>query len=442
MNASPAQKTRVLGDFMTGFIAKSCAKSRRLIGAGVLLATCSAATIAQAGGFAVREQSTTLLGVAFAGAAAGVDLSSAYWNPAAFSIAQPGLSTQSSYTAIFADTELTGVPTAGGVPFAAPDSTNIDKIGVLSATNAAYRISDKVVFGVNINAPFGLATEADNEAYNGRFQGYAASMITLNVNPSASYEVMPGLSVGAGLQIEYMQLKLWQAAALGGAPPALVETNTSIKAEDDAAVGFTLGAMWRPVAGTSVGVGFRSSMVHELEGKFNLPVLPTRIPTKAKLETPEILTVSLMQSLAPNIRVMGTFEWTNWSRVDVVSVPLGILGNGELDANWEDGYFVSGGLEYDMNNQFTLRGGVAWEKSPIREASQRLIVLPDTDRVWLSAGVSYRYSDSTTLDLGYSHIFFEDGDVSRGTLRPSPLRYEGSVENSADIISLGMRTRW
>lgn len=410
-------------------------KLRFQLGTGVALAALIAATSgAQAGGFAIREQSATLLGTAFAGAAAGVDLSSAFWNPAAFSVAQSGLSSQSSYTVIIPDTELTGIATPFGST--APDSTNIDKIGVLSGSNAAYRISDKVVFGVNISSPFGLATEADNKAYSGRYQGYAASMISFNVNPSVSYEVAPGLNIAAGLQIEYLQLKLWQAAPVRG----VGDVNTSIKLDDTAAPGFTLGALWKPVAGTSVGVGFRSSITHELDGKFNLSGAPARSPASAKLETPEIVTASIMQSLSDNMRIMGTVEWSNWSRIDAIPV-TGIRG-AVLDANWQDGWMVSGGGEYDVNQQFTVRAGVAWEKSPIREASQRLVVLPDTDRVWLSAGATYRYSEATTFDLGYSHIFFEDGDISRGALTTPLLRYEGRVENSADIVSVGMRTRW
>ena len=107
---------------------------------------------ASAGGFAVREQSASLMGSAFAGAAAGTDLSSAFWNPAAFGTAANGLSTQSSYTAIFADTELSNASTSPSV--AGASSTDIDKIGVLSSSYSAYRLNDRMVLGISIT-PFG-----------------------------------------------------------------------------------------------------------------------------------------------------------------------------------------------------------------------------------------------------------------------------------------------
>ena len=50
-----------------------------LAAANVLLA----AGAAQAGGFGVREQSVYFMGSAFAGSAAGTDISSMFWNSAA-----------------------------------------------------------------------------------------------------------------------------------------------------------------------------------------------------------------------------------------------------------------------------------------------------------------------------------------------------------------------
>ena len=50
-------------------------------GSALGLAMMTAAT-ANAGGFAVREQSAYFQGMSFAGAAAGGDLSGMFWNPA------------------------------------------------------------------------------------------------------------------------------------------------------------------------------------------------------------------------------------------------------------------------------------------------------------------------------------------------------------------------
>ena len=59
-----------------------------------------------------------------------------------------------------------------------------------------------------------------------------------------------------------------------------------------------------------------------------------------------MVTLSAVQSLNPALRALATVEWTNWSRLQSVPV-LGVPGSGGnpamLDAQWHDGWFVSGG---------------------------------------------------------------------------------------------------
>jgi long-chain fatty acid transport protein len=406
------------------------ATGKSLLAATAFAAISATATSAIAGGFAVREQSASLMGAAFAGAAAGGDLSSAFWNPAAFGIAENGLTTQSAYSAIFADTELSN----GTSPFGGATSTTIDKIGVLSASYAAYRLSDKMVLGLSINSPFGLATEPDNENWTGRIHSREAEMLTINATPTLAYEVAPGVHVAAGLQLEYAKLKLWSAAGFTVPSPS-----ASIKVDDTIGVGFTAGILLKPAEGTSVGLGFRSSIEHDLEGELNDP-RGFSVPVKATLDTPEMVTFSISQAVSNAMRVMGTVEWSNWSRV--ATVPLVGLGGPVIDANWDDGWLVSGGLEYDYMPGLTLRGGVGYEKSPIREPAQRLAQLPDSDRIWLGLGASFRYSEATTIDFSYAHVFFDDAHLTRGALTNPAFVLDADVENSANIISVGMRTRW
>lgn len=418
-------------------------------------ALCATTSMTMAGGYAVREQSASLLGSAFAGAAAGVDLSSAFWNPAAFGIAKSGISVESHYSLITANTELSN----GASDFRPldpqrfEDSTEIDKVGVLGSTYAAYRLNDKVVLGVSTGAPFGLATEPDNQDWAGRYHGRAADMVTLNVSPTLAYEIAPGVQVAAGLQLQHMRLKLWTANPLDLATmppsPQANSSNLKVNISDDVGVGFTAGILLQPTQSTSIGLGFRSKIEHELEGKSYFGGDLTSSNVKADLDTPEIVTLSIVQALTHNVRALGTIEWTNWSRLGVVGVSgLNLpdaFGGGEVPAavvgNWDDGWFFSAGLEYDYSPILTLRGGVAYERSPIQEAEQRLLPLPDSDRVWLSAGATYKYSEHTTLDFGYSHVFFEDSSLDRGLLSNDDVRFTADVENSANIFSVGMKSK-
>jgi long-chain fatty acid transport protein len=390
-----------------------------------------APSLAQAGGFAVREQSASAQGSAFAGSAAGYDLSSMFWNPAAAGIAGWGTTTESHVALIIPNSDLTGSAPVGGAT-----STDIGRLAFVPASYGAYRINKDFVLGISINSPFGLTTKPDNVDWVGRNVGRTTKVFTANAAPILSYQVAPGLFVGAGVQFEYMSLLLKFATGGVGSPSAYADV------DDNLGVGFTAGLLWQPSPSTSIGLGFRSSVTHDLKG--DLVVGAGKAPINADFDTPEIVTLSIRQAIAPHVRVLGTFEWTNWSRFDVVP----IIGSGvllgtdrALSGPWHDGWLLSGGIEYDMSRQLTVRGGLAFEKSPIQNANERLIQVPDSDRWWTSVGLTYRLSQNMAIDLAYTHIFFDDAPFDRNSLT-NAVHLVGEADQSADIIAASLKMKW
>jgi long-chain fatty acid transport protein len=404
---------------------------------GAAVAAIAASTdIASAGGFAVSEQSTVFTGSANAGAAAGGSLGSMFWNSAA--TAQfPGLNSESSNALILPNADVT-VTNINGNNVAGAPGQNSGEIGidaVVGASYGSYQVSPDAWVGIAINSPFGLSTKPENENYLGAFLGRTTKLLTVNANPTFAYRVAPGITVGAGVQIE------WARGKLQFANPASFPNNIQFKG-DDFAFGATAGIMLQPAAGTTIGLGWRSALTHQLDGDLTgFPGLPASVSAKADVNLPDIVTLSLRQSLAENMRLLGTVEWTNWSRFSQLVVTPSIGPRVAIPANWSDGWFFSAGGEYDYSPALTLRAGAAYEISPVDEPTKRFTTIPDNDRIWLNAGASYKYSDATTLDFAYSHVFVADSSFDRR----SPLiglPISGTVDASVDIISFGMRTRW
>ncbi|MGO4683649.1 OmpP1/FadL family transporter [Hyphomicrobium sp. 2TAF46] len=402
---------------------------RAVIGVAAVAAWSSAAS---AGGFDIHEQSTVFLGSASAGSAAGGSLGSMFWNPAA--TAQfPGLNSESSYTLI--------LPYAN-VDINSPISGSSGNIGIDAATSAsygAYQLGKDVWVGIALNSPFGLASKPDNVNYPGSYLGVTAKLITMNANPTIAYRIAPGITIGAGVQIEWAQTKLQfrdtpdDIARFGG---------------NDWAFGATAGITLEPRQGTTIGLGYRSQMTHDLEGTFASALLTggTSVPGVVSITLPDIVTLSARQVITPTTRLLGTIEWTNWSTFK--SLPLSLPGGNQLavPANWHDGWFFSVGGEYDYSPLLTLRSGIAYELSPIQDASERLVQVPDNNRVWLSIGASYKWSDSITLDAGYSHIFVQDGGISQAPPtfdgHATGPTFTGTSQASIDLFSVGVRTKW
>lgn len=211
-------------------------------------------------------------------------------------------------------------------------------------------------------------------------------------------------------------------------------------------MGFTAGATLTPRDGTVLGIGYRSSVHHDIDGSIGVPLLalaPLAGQVRARLNTPDKLSVGLTQAVSPVARVNLGFEWDNWSRlgtIGIVSKTLGLPVN-TLPLNYKDGFTYAIGAEYDASPNLTLRTGFAYETSPI-DFRNRSVRLPDGDRYIASVGASYRWSRQLTLNLAYSHFFLDRSRILAGLGRDynvGNIAFAGVVDSSADIVSVGFR---
>jgi long-chain fatty acid transport protein len=281
------------------------------VGAAALLAGSGEA---RASGFALREQSGSMLGQAFAGQNAyAMDPSIIFFNPAGMS-ALDGTQVSAIASFIFPSNEFNN---DGSTTIFGPAPLRMNEggdAGVNALVPTAYGMTSLGDFrvGVGVNAPFGLTTEYD-EDWIGRFAAVTSSLRTMNVNPVVSYQVLPWLAVGAGAQIQKVDARLTNRLFFGMAGEGMAELQA-----DDVGYGFTAGALVTPGPGTMIGIGFRSSVSHTLEGQaeFELPPIidaPRRRDATADLETPETLGLSVYHQLNDRLGVAGTIEWTTIS---------------------------------------------------------------------------------------------------------------------------------
>lgn len=401
----------------------------------------SVSTAAHAGSFALREQSTRGLGLSFAGVAAGSGgLSSTFWNPATITM-NPGLTFESGLSLIVPQSKLKPdartlgtVRAIGGVP---RGSGNISQAAVLPQSSAALQINDRLWLGLTTNTPYGSLTKP-HQNWAGQVYGRTSKVFTLNATPMVGYKVNDWLSVGAGVQIQYLDVTLRQASGVAyGAPNASLEG-------DNTGIGYTLGLTLTPFQGTVIGVGFRSGIHHELSGNL-LPLPGVTLPVRAKVNLPEVVTVGLSQQIDERWKVLAGVEWTNWSRLGRIAVTNQITGTPatSLKFDYDDGWYFSLGAEYAVNEKLTLRGGLGYELSPISN-KVRNVRIPDADRLWTSLGASYKWNDRLSFDVSYAHLFVKSAPVR---IVPGHIDYIGvpfvaDLKPSADIVSVGMRYAW
>jgi long-chain fatty acid transport protein len=386
------------------------------IGVFAVAALLAGTSVASAGGFAIREQSTVGQGTSFAGVAAGTgSLSSVFWNPAVSSeYNEFGFISENNAALIlpYAEAEASGT-----------SSGNIGQMAIVPAGYFSYGLTDAITITSSVNAPFGLTTNTNN-TWAGAIYGDKSAVKTYNWNPAMSYKVNDMLSFGLGAQVEYMSVELTSRS--GG--------NKIFEAEgSDFGFGFTAGVLFEPTETTDIGIGFRSAVKHKLKGEGFLGA-PVDTDISAKFTAPETVTVGIRQQVSEQFAVMGGVEWANWSRFKSFEVPE--LGVDEA-YNWKDSWFVSLGGEYAYSDALTLRSGVAYEKSPVPDET-RGVRVPDNDRLWLSVGATYKFAPGWTGNFAYSHIMMKDGEVDLSSLGALNTEFDQHI----NIVSIGLTRDW
>ena len=224
---------------------------------------------AEAGGFAVREQSAYGQGSSFAGMAApGDSISSMFWNPAAVTTVT-GKTVEGNVTAVFPRSELDVDPsrstlTALGIT---GNGGNVGETGIAPAAYFATPITDQLYFGVSVNAPYGLTTTSD-PPWVGMFSHLHAEVVSVNVTPVFGFKFNDMISAAVGMQVEYFDVDIKTALAPTASPPRQRLEG------DDVNAGFVAGVTLTPFDGTTIGIGYRSMVKHSLVGSqtFDVPV--------------------------------------------------------------------------------------------------------------------------------------------------------------------------
>jgi long-chain fatty acid transport protein len=386
----------------------------------VSLALAGCASFAHAAGFALIEQNASGLGNAFAGqAAAATDASTIYFNPAGMT-RLPDSQLVLAGSLIKPQAEFTGTvsPAIGG-----GNGGDAGDLSFVPNAYFAYRVTPDVRLGVGLNAPFGLKTEYDS-TWKGRTQAIKSELKTINLNPAIAWQASESLSLGAGVSVQYVEATLTNSA--GGAGLATVKG-------DDYGWGFNLGALWQVSDATRIGFAYRSKIDNTLKGDVSFSVASALDgPLTADLTLPDSASLSLFQKLSPRWDLLADVTWTGWSDFDELRI---VRTSGALlsvtPENWQDAYRYSVGANYHLDDKLTLRGGLAYDETPVSDAF-RTARIPDENRTWLAFGAQYRLSDKSMLDVGYAHLFIEDARINK---KEGVVTLSGTYESSVDILS-------
>ena len=387
----------------------------------VLTGAALAVSTAYAAGFQLTEQSSLGLGRAYAGAGiVGDDLSAVHYNPAGMTLLE-GTRVQAGFTWIALNADIDGAGSYIG------ESENGRLKGQAIPTGyVTHQVNDNLWLGFAMSVPYGMGTEYDKNWW-GQHRGTNAKIYTFDMNPNIAWKVNDLISVGAGVSVQYAKADLGMGVMQG------------VHGEIDADSwdwGFNLGLMISPTDTLRFGLAYRSAIEHNAEGDFNLSVnspmqFGLTLPSSATVKTPDTVMLTGTWEATPDLRLSGLIRWANWSNFDTLTIKndtsgltgllgslgsigvtlpgsvtqmLGALGQYDIQNKWQDTWLFSVGADYRINDAFTVRGGIAYETSPIDDQTTRMAVIPDTDRLWLSLGATYHFNKQLQFDMGATYL--------------------------------------
>ncbi|MDE3116091.1 MAG: outer membrane protein transport protein [Pseudomonadota bacterium] len=424
---------------------------------------------AVAAGYAIKEFSAEAMAMAYAGAAAGGANAGYLPYNAAAAAGVSGLDMTASVIGILPGSSANypvaltsaGTPTGGS---ATP--RNFIRDALVPSFEVRYRLSPRLSAGLSVYAPWGLSTSYST-TWAGRYYAQSTKLVTANITPVVAYQVLPDLAIGGGPQIEYARGRTSSAIDTGtigfgfgvpGAVPGGQDSYAELTGTDWA-FGYVLGAIWHPDSAFSIGLSYRSMLSHKLKGPLSFQMDGAGVGNALKAATgvfldthqttpinmPAVVSLGATYAMSDDWTVAVEFDWMQWSKFKQLTVTATNPAQppDEILTRWKDSSFVSIGLEHSVSQNWKLRGGVAYDQSPVPN-STREPRIPDADRMWISAGVGYRVSAHTDVDLTLSHLFNRTSHVS---LNPSmggdALRgyLSGTTRSYVDVVGVQLNYR-
>ena len=421
------------------------------------LSSALVATPAVAGGFYVQEQSGIEAGRAYSGEAAAADSGATiFFNPAGMTELE-GINIEGGGQLLFvtaqqdnAGSTRTVPGLAGTVPVTGSDGGNPFAQPIpIPSFYASAQVSDRVWVGVGVNSPFGVASGYEDDFF-GRFDAVQADLLTFNVQPSVAVKLTENLSLGGGIDIQYIDTTL--VNALPNLSPTAPDGRFAIEG-DDISFGFNVGALFK-AGPLRFGAHYRSQVEHTLEGPLEIsglagPLAPQNgtFDATTPITMPDIATLSVAIDPGGKWRGYATarhYDWSDFDRIDFIAPGFPPTSSPQ---NYEDTMSIAAGGEYDFSDKLTLRAGTMWDESPVGDTFRSTRV-PDGDRLWASAGATYRLTDHMAVNLAYSHVFVSSEPIARqtvfypGTPAHTIVVTRSNSTGDADVLAFSLSTRF
>jgi len=306
------------------------------------------------------------------------------------------------------------------VTSAVGDANDIAPSQVVPAMYYIQPINDKFAAGLAIYSNYGTGTEYPSDYFAGSAAG-TTSIMSVNFNPNISYRVNEQLSLGAGVSFVYATAELERN--LGAGHPTLADASVAKMEGDGYGFGWNVGALYEINDNHRVGISYKSKVKTELEGEYtgtassdaHLGGVTKTVDGTLDINLPSILEISAYHKLTDKFAVSYSWQYSTWSDFGDIVAEGSDCGNGltpgstpgvcfEKKEDYSNSSRYSIGGEYYLSEAVTLRAGYAFDE----QAGEATLSIPDTDRQWYTAGLTYKATPALSFDFAAALVAGEE----------------------------------
>jgi len=401
--------------------------------------------IASANSFNVNEHDARVTGRGGAAAASDDDASSIVYNPGGLGLVT-GTEVILDGTLYIAEGSYRNATT--------PKVTTDSPPQPVPSVYIASRVHDMVTVGVGVHFPFGLAVSYPDDHPQSTV-AQDSNIKTMFISPTVGlnlYKQVPGLSIGAGLDIVPSSVELKRSIVFG-------DTRGTVDlAADTVGVGWRAGVMYHPpkVQGLKLGIMYRGDVPLDFKGQADFDIADpyrSQLPPDGDASTTIHLPRSVWGGFAygvDNLEVEFNAVWINWAKTftkdpargaDATSLTLALPGNqtSAVPEDYNNTVSYRIGADYRLPKQkANLRAGFIYDPTPIPSSTQTA-QLPDVNRFVLTAGGSMQVMDMLRVDLSALWVLPGERDSSSDPADPI---FHGTYGVEALVLSIGVSGRF
>jgi len=376
-----------------------------------------ASSVLMAGAYKIPEQSlnSMALGAAYVAHTTGAD--TAYFNPANMAFMGEKQYVEGAITLAHLPHNVYSFGVASG-------ESETENILIPNFHYVAAPIGD-FRWGVSMTAPGGLTKRWETPYQKAFAEEFTLKSIELN--PSASYQVMDNLSVGAGLRLIYSE-GIVKNDATGIGMPLKVDMEA-----DTIEFGYNLAVAYKPTNDINMAVTYRSEI--ELGEEGTATINGHTMDAGVTVPLPAALNLAVSKTWNETFTLEFNYERTYWSAYETLEftgTPLPITAK-----DWEDTNTFRIGATIELE-KITMMMGFAIDETPVPREKVSF-ELPDSDAKIFSMGFRYQQTEELSWGAAFLYDSKESFSMTPGVSH-NPVLVKGGTfhEGGAFLTTLGM----